>query len=173
MWHRKKERGAAMKEISLTQGKVALVDDEDFETVSRHRWATLKTRNTCYAMRKSGPKFILMHREILGLQPGDGVKSDHWDGNGLNNQRVNLRRCTSLQNSRNQRVRVGTKHSRFKGVSWKPDLQKCWIALITINKRTTYLGYFHTEEAAALAYNFAAQRHFGEFARLNVLERTM
>jgi hypothetical protein len=82
------------KEIPLTQGKVAVVDEEDFDRLNKHKWYACKNGNTFYALRKSnvnGKRLtILMHREILGLKPGDpGV--DHRDGNGLNNRRKNLR----------------------------------------------------------------------------------
>ena len=161
-----------MKEIPLTQGKVALVDDGDFEWLSKFKWHALKRGNVFYAGRSSprdnGKKrMIIMHREILGLKPGDpGV--DHRDGNGLNNRRENLRRATKSQNAMNQQKTRGT--SRFKGVRWHKDCKK-WTAEIKFDGKKKHLGLFNTEEEAAKAYNRKAEELFGEYANLNELER--
>lgn len=165
-----------MKEIPLSQGKVALVDDADFENLSQHKWSAEKGRKTWYASRKItvGPYLqqdVSMHRQILGLSIGDGMEGDHRDGNGLNNQRYNLRVCSPGQNRYNQSVRTHAKHSRFKGVSLKRDTPRAkpWEAYISAEGKLRKLGHFYTEEAAALAYNEAAKVLHGEFARLNVL----
>jgi len=88
---------------------------------------------------------------------------DHKDGDGLNNQRSNLRRSSALQNSQNQRLSRRNK-SGFKGVFFKGPK---WMASIRMNGRSTHLGMFDSAEAAALAYDAAAAAAFGEFARLN------
>jgi hypothetical protein len=107
-----------------------------------------------------------MHREIAihaGLP--DSPKYDHRDGNGLNNQRENLRPCTESQNSQNRRKSVG-KTSKFKGVAW--HIRKLrWIATLAHNGKRHYLGYFKTQQSAARAYDAVAREHFGEFAVLN------
>lgn len=103
-----------------------------------------------------------MHRLILGVT-NPKIKIDHRDGNGLNNQRHNLREATQAQNLANSRPRSGS--SRFKGVTFRsPDK---WIAQISKDGKHTYLGIFRDEFDAATAYNFAAIEMFGEFARLN------
>jgi len=168
-----------LKEIALTQGKVALVDDSDFERLSRHKWCAHKNKPhaTWYARRqvaaRSGTtkqRAVFMHREILGLEFGDKTQADHQDGNGLNNQRYNLRRSSQSQNQHNQKPYRIKKYSRFKGVTQDKLRTRSWMVQITNNNRKRIVGCFRTEEAAALAYNEYAKLNFGEFARLNVLE---
>ena len=158
-----------MKTIPLTQGKYAIVDDVDFEWLSQWKWCANKDRNTWYAVRtmhKDEKQIkIMMHREILGLKHGDGMDTDHKDGDGLNNRRENLRTATHAQNMYNQRIRKGT--SQFKSVHWNRCAAK-WCAQIRVNNRLIYLGYFVSEIEAGLAYDMAAQKYFGEFAKLNV-----
>jgi hypothetical protein len=93
-----------MKEIPLTQGKVALVDDEDFESIANHKWCAHQRGNTFYAERsRFGNRggTILMHREILSTSD-TALEIDHIDGNGLNNTRANLRVVTHAENMKNQ-----------------------------------------------------------------------
>jgi hypothetical protein len=158
-----------MKRIPLTQDKFALVDDEDFEHLNRHKWRY----NHGYAVRQvrlsnpskecpSGKRlYISMHGEILGILNCHGWTGDHTNGDTLNNQKANLRTCRLRENLWNQKVTVGRK---FKGVYW---LHGRWQAHITVMGKLIYLGRFKEDTAAALAYNRAAKKHFGEFARLN------
>ncbi len=156
-------KDTTMKTIPLTQGKVALVDDEDFEQLNQHKWCVSKAPNTHYAYRGNG---ILMHRKILGLKRGDGIDSDHKDGNGLNNQRYNLRRCSRKENIHNQRIQQRPKTSQYKGVNWdKRD--RFWRTQIKLNGKSLHIGCFKNEVDAALAYDRTAKRLFGEFAFLN------
>jgi hypothetical protein len=97
--------------IPLTHGEVAMVDAEDFEELSKYKWSLARGR---YAVRREKGKTILMHRVIM--KPPDGMVVDHFDGNGLNNRRSNLRICTPQQNNYNSRPRGGS--SAFKGVSY-------------------------------------------------------
>ena len=110
-----------------------------------------------------------MHREIM--QAPDGVDVDHIDTSNLNNTRQNLRVCTHGQNTANRRKpahKNGT-HSRFKGVTWHKSSER-WVAQLRVNYRLVTIGYFKDEREAALAYNEAARKHFGEFARLNEVD---
>lgn len=157
-----------MKEIPLTRGFVAFVDDRDFDWLNQWNWFALTPENfRVYAVRHEGPKSnritILMHRIILGP---DIQYGDHKNGNGIDNQRHNLRAADAMQNGGNARKWRRVTSSQFKGVSWvKRD--NCWRAYIKINYHQIGLGYFQDEAEAARAYDRAAERHFGEFANLN------
>lgn len=161
-----------MKTIPLTQGKVALVDDADYAWLNQWKWQAMRNGYTFYVARrihvaKDKKRLEQMHRLILGLQSGDNLLIDHIDGDGLNNQRVNLRVCTIAQNRRHSKKRmVGT--SRYKGVCWHRGGDK-WQSTIRVNKKQIHLGLFDSETSAASAYNRAASKHFGEFALLNPL----
>jgi hypothetical protein len=149
-----------LKTIDLGRGFVAMVDAEDYERLSQWKWNAQISRNTVYAVRSVRGSTYYMHRELFP----DSDKVDHEDGNGLNNCRYNLRPCSQSNNMRNTRKhKVGT--SKFKGAHFNKRKQ-VWQSYICIPKRT-HLGYYSTEVEAALAYNFAAAHHFGEFARLN------
>ena len=156
-------------EISLTKGKVAIVDDQDGPLVMRYRWYAILNKGTWYA-RTSLPrvdgiqKHVSMHRLILNATPGQQV--DHRDGDGLNNRRCNLRRATQSENNFNRRRLRQVKTSKFKGVCFRPQLNK-WYAQIAKHGRVIYLGVFTHEEDAAQAYDGAAATLFGEFAAPN------
>lgn len=157
-----------MKKIPLTQGKFALVDDADFDWLNQWKWCAIKGRSTFYAARRATyergkQKGILMHRVLLGAPVGLDV--DHKNGDGLNNQRDNVRVGTPQQNSFNRR-RNAKGSSKFKGVCWYPPGRK-WAARIRVNQHRFHLGYFSDETLAALAYDAAAKENFGDFARLN------
>lgn len=155
------------KKIPLSQGKFAIVDADDYAWLAQWKWSYNKgyaIRNK-YSERVGGKvraEGIRMHREILSAPKG--MQVDHVDGNGLNNTRENLRICSSQQNNRNRKAVEGT--SKFKGVTVYCPGEK-WFAQIWVNKKSIFLGYFKDEKEAARAYNEAAKKHFGEFARLN------
>jgi len=161
-----------MKTIKLSQGKIALVDDEDYERLSRWKWQAQKEGNLrCYAMRRTQRpgkrRGILMHREILHVPAN--LETDHIDHNGLNNQKTNLRICTKTQNMGN-RVRNRGRINKYKGVSLHKATQK-WCAQIGVHGKRIYLGLFSSAIEAAKVYDAAAQIYFGEFALPN-FERT-
>lgn len=159
-----------MKEIKLTRGQVALVDDEDFDWLNQWKWYVCyrKGTNRFYARRSAWVDGkiirIKMHRLILGLTDPK-VQCDHKDGNGLNNQRENLRASTNQQNMQNIRKKGGCS-SKYKGVSWYKRCQK-FEAKIGMGGKKKSLGYFTDEVEAAKAYDTAAIKQFGEFAKLN------
>jgi hypothetical protein len=159
-----------MKEIQLTQGKVTLVDDEDFEMLNSFNWYAHKHRSTFYARRNDHSngrhKNVKMHRLILGITDPN-IIIDHRDTNGLNNQRSNLRVCS---NSQNQANRPKRKHSVsvYKGVTTGQTKRKeTWRAQIKKGDKVIGLGSFNTQEEAAKAYDKAAIEVHGEFANLN------
>jgi len=159
-----------MKQIPLTQGLFALVDDEDFEYLNQFKWHAHKANRTFYALRNSLYKdnkkrhTIQMHRVILGLNNLE-IKCDHIDGNGLNNQRYNLRPSTNAENCKNQKPKKGFS-SKYKGVCWC-NIKNKWRANIRINNKQKHIGYFDHEIEAAKAYDEMAKTHYKEFAYLN------
>lgn len=160
-----------MKEIELTRGFKAIVDDDDFEKLSKFKWHVFVSKNTNYAQRKS-PQYkgkrgtIRMHRVILGVS--DGRIIDHINRNGLDNRKCNLRVVTASQNNMNK-IKVRGE-SKFKGIHWNKKAQK-WSARIVLNRRITALGNYNTEVEAAMVYNIIAKKVFGKHALLNKLNK--
>ena len=157
-----------MKEIKLTQNKIALIDSSDFEYFNQFKWSAVKINSTFYAKRSirlaNGKQTaIYMHREILNVPKG--METDHVDHRGLNNQRANIRICTRQENQMNRNSNRDST-SIFKGVSWEKDRRK-WQTQIKYKGKSKHLGRFFSETEAALAYDKKAKELFGEFARLN------
>jgi hypothetical protein len=156
-----------MKEIKLTQSKVALVDNEDFDFVSQHKWCAHKHRNTYYAgtyiIRDGCKKYIHMHRLLMEAKKGQIV--DHVNENGLDNRRENLRFATNSQNLHNSSITRGT--SKYRGVYLRKGTNR-WHSQIKVNNKQIHIGYFSNEIDAAKAHDQAALKYFGEFAKLNL-----
>lgn len=156
-----------MKRIPLTQGKFALVDDEDFDYLMQWKWRLLKGKYTYYAItsiyRERKRSTESMHRMIL--KPKEGQWIDHKNRNGLNNTRLNIRTCTMSQNAQNRRAIKNTT-SKYKGVMWHPRLKK-WKVQIYSSVKCIYLGVFADEVEAAKTYDKKAKGLFGEFAKFN------
>ena len=151
----------------LSQGLVATIDKVDYSRVSKLKWFAGKDYNTVYAFanitKPQGRRRLMMHQLISDTN--DGEECDHIDGNGLNNCRSNLRACTHQQNIFHAKPYRNTS-SQYKGVSWNKKAKR-WIANIRLNNKVTYLGSYGDEVEAALAYNKAAEKLFGEYAYLN------
>jgi HNH endonuclease/AP2 domain len=161
-----------MIKIPLTQGKVALVDDEDDERVSSMKWFAWRPKlsRVTYAVRSEildgKRQTVFMHRFITGIPKG--MQIDHINQDGLDNRRQNLRPATSSQNRQNRKS-PSTNKSGYKGVSWCP-VNKKWRVVIRAPGRYLSLGYFKDKIEAAIFYDAAAIKHHGEFACLNFRE---
>lgn len=173
-----------MKEIKLTQGKVTLVDDEDYEELNAFKWCARKdTKNGSYYAERAlvlelHPKFktkcIKMHRCIME-EENPKIHIDHKDGNTLNNTRQNLRVATPTQNGANRTKGSKSNTSGFRGVSFKKSSEenktgrtssvprKQWVAQVNANGKRVTIGYFETPEEAAQAFDNAAKKYYGEF----------
>lgn len=168
-----------MKEIQLTRGRVAIVDDEDFEWVSQWKWSAIKPKTSGpYAIRgtrRGGTrKYYLLHREILARKHGKPaldfahLVADHIDHNGLNNTRQNLRWVTRGQNNAYQKGRRANNTSGYIGVIFdKQNKSRPWRSEIHTAGKNKCLGYFSNPIAAAMVRDMAAFSLRGEFAVLN------
>lgn len=160
------------REILLTQGKVALVDDEDYERVNQYKWVAYKGGRKWYAYRsvytsKGTKETLSMHKFILN--PRKGMLCDHLSDNGLDNRECNLREATPTQNLMNSRKRMGTS-SQFKGVTWVKMINKWGARIYTTennHRKCHSLGNYSNEKDAAHAYDCAARKIFKEYAYLN------
>jgi hypothetical protein len=150
-----------MKEIQLSNGKVAIVDDGDYEALRGYKW----TFGQGYARRYEPiQKRVLLHRQIMNPPPG--MQVDHINGDKLDNRRENLRICDFAQNMRNRPKVKGDHSSHYKGVTWSKKLKK-WQSGIGYLGKYYFLGFFENEKDAALAFNKRAKEFHGEFACLN------
>jgi hypothetical protein len=160
-----------MKQIPLTQGKFAIIDDDDFEKVNQYKWYAKSRRNkhsdsfvAARNVRKDKKQITqLMHNLILPIGI-DGLEIDHISNDPLDNRKVNLRLITHIQNMRNQKSFYGA--SKYKGVTTGKSTSK-FIAQIKCNYKQIYIGRFDSEIDAALAYDRKARELFGEFANTN------
>lgn len=146
-----------MKKIPLTLGKFALVDDEDFEYLSQWKWCFDRR----YATTWNSGKMTRMH--VFLFRRPKGMQVDHINGDKIDNRKCNLRIVTNSQNSQNRGARSDNT-SGYKGVR---SQRGKWRAEIKVNYQTINLGCYSTKEQAARAYDEAARKYFGEFARLN------
>ena len=154
-----------MREIPLTRGMVAFVDDEDYKYLSQWNWYY----SGGYAKARVGNprKVIAMHRLLLNANRGDIV--DHVNRNKLDNQKSNLRKSDCVGNSRNRSKYNMQTSSTFKGVFYDKKKSK-YTGRITIEKgKTLYLGHYVLETDVAFYYNQHAIQYFGEYAVLNEL----
>lgn len=155
-----------MKIIKLAKEKgEVLVDDKDFEWLSKFKWRIFSTNYNHYAESTINNKNIKMHRLILNAP--NGMVVDHKNGKGLDNRRSNIRLATTTQNLAN--IQKINSKCGLKGVTYndKGNRKKCWIARISINNKQKTIGTFLTKEEAGRAYDKEAKKIWGEFAYTN------
>ena len=146
-----------MKKIKLTQGRYAIVDDEDYKYLNKYKWCF---GSNDYAMRVVDKETILMHR-VINKTP-ESMITDHINHDKLDNRKNNLRTCTKAQNRINAKMNKNN-NSGYKGVTWN-KLGRKWRAYIRINGKSKHLGYFDNKEEANKAYNIISKKYFGEFS---------
>lgn len=158
-----------MVTLSLPSGDVTQVSPEDYDRVNSQKWhRNGRTRGGPYVKAyRVGDKFgVLLHRFILNVLESPEVLVDHIDGDGMNNQRSNLRLASAQQNARNKSTHSTSKlTSIFKGVD-RPAGGR-WRARIMNNRKYNHIGMYDREIEAALAYDEAARKIFGDFAKFN------
>jgi hypothetical protein len=158
-----------MREIPLTRGMVALVDDADYEALSHWSWSIHDNGRQMYAKRRSNvaghDNVVKMHRQLMLPDPGQVV--DHINGNGLDNRKANLRIASKSNNGAN-RSKTIVNTSGYKGVFWHAQTRK-WLVKVKRGGRQHYVGIFSDPIDAALAYDARAIELFGEYARPNFL----
>jgi len=159
-----------MKEIVLSKGMTAIVDEDDFERLNQFKWYANYINRYLYARRNiringKWASCISMHREIMN--PPAGMVVDHINHNTLDNRKENLRICTIKQNCQNRRSRTKTK-TNFKGVTFSDEKGK-FRSRINYNGKRVHLGYFDCKVEAARTYNQAATKFYGEYAKLNAI----
>ena len=164
-----------MRKIKLTQGKYALIDNEDFELVSKHKWHYRQDQKgkTGYAIHsfsrwpEINPWCIRMHRLIIGATKKQQV--DHINQNKLDNRRSNLRISTQSENGINRKKFKRDSSSKYKGVSWYKHSNPGWVASTRLKGKMIYIGKYKTQKDAARAYNKKVTELFGNFACINKL----
>ena|SRR5258706_7751756 len=164
---------AGMREIELTQGKVALVSDKDYARVIAYgKWYAVKGRgDVWYAARNESRQYcvsryrrrIFLHRFVLNIND-DKIEVDHKNLNGLDNQRRNLRIASRNENMHN-RKKCANNTSGYKGVHL--HMGRVWLTHIKINGKTKHIGVYKSLIKAAQAYDVAAVKYYGKFACLN------
>jgi hypothetical protein len=168
MWRKWKD-GEAYRRIGLTDGKFAVVDEEDYYRLGNFGWCAKTSFGKTYAIRfvdmpKRGAVMVSMHREIINAPAG--LLVDHRNTDSLDNRRSNLRLATHSQNMSNRRKMKIKTSSQYIGVSFEKS-RGLWITTIRNNNKSIWLGRFKNEIDTARAYDRAAIKYHGEFARLN------
>jgi hypothetical protein len=172
MVYRKRRYGWPFRKIDLGEGEFTIVEPPDYYRLKNFKWYLSGNGADYYARRNvkishRKTKIVGMHREIMNA-PAE-MLVDHKNGNALDNRRANLRLATSSQNNCNRRINKSKSYSQFRGVCFERR-RRILYAKIKVHGKSIYLGSFDNEIDAAKAYDAAAKKYFGEFARLNFPE---
>ena len=169
--YRRLRYGYAFRKIPLTRRMYAIVDPDDYYRLSEYKWHVSGAGYDKYYAVRKGPnkngtrgEMVQMHREVANTP--EGLLCDHINGDRLDNRKANLRPATCTQNVRNSKKTSSPAYSKYKGVTYRSRSRK-WVAMIYLSRRQVFLGSFDAEIQAAKAYDKAAKKHFGEFAKLN------
>lgn len=144
--------------LKLIRDKIVLVDKDDFLKYGKYKWTFDK-----YAVRFVKGKKVYLHRLIMDCPKN--MEVDHINGNELDCRKNNMRICTHAENSRNIKLRTDNT-SGYKGVSWYKNYDK-WLVRVFLNNKKIHIGYFENKNEAVTAYNEAAIKYHGRFARIN------
>ncbi len=156
-----------MRYINLNKGARAVVDDKDYDALSKFTWFLSDTGYAVSTRWKDNKAHrVRMHREVYGKTKAKYM--DHINGNKLDNRRENLRECSNSENMRN-RPAPSNNTSGYKGVFFCKQKGK-YVAKIKLNYKENHLGTFSSKEEAAVAYNEGAKRLFGPFAWVNPIK---
>ena len=167
--YRKRKFGYTFRRIDLGEGEFTIVDPDVYYQIANFKWYLNGNGKNLYAYRNikvsaGKTRMVAMHRQIMGFPKG--LLVDHRNNHSLDNRIGNLRPATRSQNMFNRRKNSSNATSCFRGVHFSTQLHK-WIAKICVNGKRIWLGVFDNEIDAARAYDRAALKYFGEFARLN------
>jgi hypothetical protein len=170
MWYRRRKFGYDFRRIYLGEDEWTILDQQDYYRLGNLKWSVIGYDKHIYAARLIRKteygriKSVYLHREIMNAPAG--LLVDHENGNGLDNRRANLRLATHSQNSCNRQIDKTKSLSHFRGARLDKRNGR-WFTAIRINGKRLWFGHFDSEIEAAKAYDRAAIKYHGEFARLN------
>ncbi len=169
MEYRRRKYGYSYRRIYLGEGEWTIVEPQDYYWLSRYQWSIIGNGRKFYAIRNivvrpRKTKILNLHRAIMDAPAG--LMVDHKNGDSLDNRRANLRLATRAQNVQNSQKRSTKTTSRFIGINLEKKSGR-WAVKIVYEGKRLWLGRFKDELEAAKAYDAAAKKYHGEFARLN------